>query len=89
MQAHFINLRSKNFPMVNLFFQSNEFWRLKSPSENLEVHRDSNSQNEYIWECEGSFPHIMLHSYEHEMWFLGFTLGSHLCKLLPWLQAQV
>jgi hypothetical protein len=39
---------------------------------------------ELIWECEGSFPHISLHSREHEMWLSGFPLGSHLYKPLPW-----
>ncbi len=40
------------------------------------------------WECEGSFPHILLHSWEHEMWLLGFPLGLHPCKPLPWSRAQ-
>ncbi len=35
----------------------------------------------------GSFPHILLHSWEHEMWLPGFTFGLHLCKPLPWSQA--
>jgi hypothetical protein len=38
--------------------------------------------------CVGSFPHTLLHSWEHEMSFLGLTLSPHLCKLLPSLRAQ-
>jgi hypothetical protein len=30
---------------------------------------------EFPWECEGSFPHILLHSREYEMWLLGFLLA--------------
>jgi hypothetical protein len=40
-----------------------------------------------LWECGGSFPHTLLHSREHEMWLLGFTLGPQLCKPLPWSRA--
>jgi hypothetical protein len=38
---------------------------------------------EFTWtrECGGSFLHIFLHFREHEMWFPGFTLGSHLHNL--------
>jgi len=43
---------------------------------------------ELTWECEGSFPHTLLHYWEHEMWLPGFPLGPHLRKLLPWLRAQ-
>jgi hypothetical protein len=38
---------------------------------------------ELTWECGGSFPHILPHSWEHEMWLPGFNLGPHLCKPLP------
>jgi len=38
---------------------------------------------EFIWECEGSFPHTLLHSQEHEMWLLGFPRGAQPCKPLP------
>jgi len=31
----------------------------------------------------------LLHSQEHEMWLLGFTLGSHLCKPLLWSRVQI
>jgi hypothetical protein len=35
---------------------------------------------ELIWECGGSFPHILLHSQEHEMWFpsslLAYTFAN-------------
>jgi len=41
----------------------------------------------FIWECEGSFPHTLLHSREHEMWPPGFPLGPQPCKPLPWLRA--
>jgi hypothetical protein len=34
-------------------------------------------------ECGNSFSHTLLHSRKHEMWLSGFTLGPHLCKLLP------
>jgi hypothetical protein len=30
---------------------------------------------EFTWECEGSFPHTLLHSQEHEMWLPSFPLG--------------
>ncbi len=43
---------------------------------------------EPTWECVESFFHIFLHSYEHEMWLSGFTLGLHLCKPLLWSRAQ-
>jgi hypothetical protein len=29
----------------------------------------------FIWECGGSFFHILLHSWEHEMWLLGSFLA--------------
>jgi hypothetical protein len=38
--------------------------------------------------CEGSFPHTLLHFRELEMWLIGFLLGPHFRKLLPWSQAQ-
>jgi len=31
---------------------------------------------ELIWECGGSFPHTLLHSWEHEMW-LSVSLLAH------------
>ncbi len=40
-----------------------EFWPLKSPCKNSRVHRDSISQGELPWECEGSLPHTFLHSW--------------------------
>jgi hypothetical protein len=43
---------------------------------------------ESTWECVGSFPRIFLHSMDHEMWLLGFTLGMHLCKPLLWSRAH-
>jgi hypothetical protein len=63
---------------------SNEFWPLQLLSKDSRVHRDSNSPKwEFPWECEGSFPRILLHSRKHEMWLPGFPLGSHSCKPLP------
>jgi hypothetical protein len=47
-------------------------WRFKSPSR-LQL-----PKWELIWECEGSFPHTLLHSWEHEMWLLGFLLACTL-----------
>jgi hypothetical protein len=43
----------------------------------------------FTWECEGSFPHTFLHSWEHEMWLLSFPLDPHPCKPLPWSWAWV
>jgi hypothetical protein len=43
---------------------------------------------EFTWECEGSFLHVILHSWKHEMWLLGFLLGSQLCKPFPWSRTQ-
>ncbi len=43
---------------------------------------------EFTWECGGSFPHTLLHSREHEMLLMCFTLGPNLCKPLPWSRAQ-
>jgi hypothetical protein len=34
-----------------------------------------------IWECEGSFPHTLLHSWEHEMWLLGSLLACIFASL--------
>ncbi len=45
MRTHFRHLHSKSFLMINGIIQSNEFWPLKSTSENLEIHQDSNSQS--------------------------------------------
>jgi hypothetical protein len=55
----------------------------------LRVHWDSNSQSESsLGSVEGSFPRTLLYSWEHRMRFSSFTLGLHLCKSLPWSQAQ-
>jgi len=35
---------------------------------------------EFIWECEGSFPHTLLHSRGHENVIPGLSFGSHPCK---------
>jgi hypothetical protein len=56
-------------------------WRFESPL-GLQL-----PKWEFTWECEGSFRHTFLHSWEHEMWLLGFPLGLHPCKPLPWLRA--
>jgi hypothetical protein len=39
-------------------------------------------------EVQFSHSPILSTSQEHEMWLPGFTLGSQLCKPLPWLWAQ-
>jgi hypothetical protein len=43
---------------------------------------------EFTWECEGSFYHTLLHSWERKMWLSDFPLGPQPCKPLPWSQAQ-
>jgi hypothetical protein len=45
------------------------FWRFGSPL-GLQL-----PKWEFTWECEGSFPHTLLHSHEYEMWFLGSLLA--------------
>jgi hypothetical protein len=35
---------------------------------------------EFTWECEGSFPHILLHSWGHENATPGLSFGPHPCK---------
>jgi hypothetical protein len=53
--------------------------------------QDSNSQNgSSFGSMEVQFSHfpILSTSQGHELWLMGFTLGPHLCKPLPWLQAQ-
>jgi hypothetical protein len=67
--------------------QAIEFWPLKLLSEVLRVHRDSISQSE---SCLGSvsvhsltLPHTFLHSWEYEMWLLGFLLVRTLAAFLP------
>jgi hypothetical protein len=45
MRTHLRHLCSKKFPMISGIPQSDGFWPMKSLSKNLEVHRDSNSQN--------------------------------------------
>ncbi len=41
-----------------------------------------------VWRFIPSHFSTLSHSQEHEMWLSGFTLGSHLCKPLPWSRAQ-
>ncbi len=36
---------------------------------------------EFTWECGGSFPHILLHSWKHEMWLLGSLLAHTFASL--------
>jgi len=48
-------------------------WRFRSPSK-LQF-----PKWELTWECEGSFPHTLLLSWEHEMWLL----GSFLARTFP------
>jgi hypothetical protein len=45
MWTHFRHLIFKKFSMLKRTLQSNEFWPLKFPFEDLGVHPDSNSQN--------------------------------------------
>jgi hypothetical protein len=57
------------------------FGPLQSPFEDSGVHWDFNSQSgSSFGECGGSFPHTLLHSWEHEMWipgpFLAHTFTS-------------
>ncbi len=48
-----------------------KIWKsTKTPTPKMRTHLG-------VW---GSFPHTLLHFWEHEMWLPGFTLGSHLCK---------
>ncbi len=49
------------------------FWKFESPSGFQLL------KWEFICECEDSFPHILLHFWEHETWFMGFLLGPHPC----------
>jgi hypothetical protein len=41
-----------------------------------------------VWRFSPSHFPTLPHSHEHEMWLLGFTLGPHLHKPLPWLRTQ-
>jgi hypothetical protein len=45
------------------------FWKFKNPP------RLQFPKWYFTWECEGSFPHILLHSHEHEMWLPGSVLA--------------
>jgi hypothetical protein len=58
------------------------FGPLQSPPKNSWILGFQFSKWELTWGYGGSFPQILLHSWEHEMWLSGFTLGSHLCKPL-------
>jgi hypothetical protein len=51
---------------------------IKTPTPQMGAHLG-------VW---GFIPHTFPHSWEHEMWLMGFTFGSHLYKPLPWSQAQ-
>jgi len=42
------------------------FWKFENPL------RFQLSKWEFTLECEGSFPHTLLHFWKYEMWFLGF-----------------
>jgi hypothetical protein len=53
------------------------FWKFGSPL-GLQL-----PKWELTWKCGGSFPHILLHSREHEMWFLGSLLAHTFTS--PWL----
>jgi hypothetical protein len=43
---------------------------------------------EFPWECEGLFPHILLHFREHATWLLGVPLSPQPYNPLPWSWAQ-
>ncbi len=58
-------------------------WKFRNPS------RFQLPKWEPTWECGGSFPHIFLHSWELEMWLLGFIFSSYLCKPLPCCEPKV
>jgi hypothetical protein len=58
------------------------FWTFKSPPR-LQLRKW-----EFPWECEGLFPHTLLHSREHAAWLPSFPLGPQPCNPLPWSQAQ-
>jgi hypothetical protein len=45
VRTHFRHLCLNIFSTIWRTLQSNEFWLLQSPSENLKVHQDSNSQS--------------------------------------------
>ncbi len=48
------------------------FWRFGNPPK---LHLP---KKEFTWECEGSFPHTLLHFREHAVWLLGFLLAHNL-----------
>ncbi len=68
MRAHFRHLRSKKFSMIYGMFQSNGFWPFQLLSEDLGIHRDSNSQN------GSSLESVSVHSLT-----LSYTPGSMRC----------
>jgi hypothetical protein len=68
MRAHFRHLCSKNISMIYQTIQSNDFWPLQSPFENLKVHWNSNSQS------GSSFGSVGVHSLA-----LSYTFGSMKC----------
>ncbi len=63
----------KAFQWYNEFFNSMSFdpcnYPLKSPLG------FQFPKWEFTWECEGSFPHTLLHTHEHEMWLPGPVLA--------------
>jgi hypothetical protein len=64
-------------------------WRSRAPTS---IHKSNRSPipkvGVHLGVCDGSFLHTFLHSWEHEMWLLGFPLGSQPYKPLFWSRAQ-
>jgi hypothetical protein len=60
--------------------QAIEFWPLQSPSEDLGLHWDSNSQNGTPLGCESSFPHTFSHSQEYVVQLSASLLARNLAN---------
>jgi hypothetical protein len=83
MWAHFRHLCSKSSSTIEVVIQSNEFWPLAIALWRFGSPLKLQLPN---WEfslgvCGGSFPHALLHSWEHEMWFSGFILARNFASL--------
>jgi hypothetical protein len=59
----------KNFSIQWILAPTITLWKFKSLSK-LQL-----PKWELTWECEGSFPHTLPHSWEHKMWFMAFLFG--------------
>ncbi len=64
------------FYALNCFLKIQE--SIRTPTPKVKTHLK-------MWRF---IPHILLHSGEHEMCLLGFTLSLHLCKPLVWSWTQ-